>query len=318
MGGFGSGRWRWYYRRETVEESRRLYIKNYRESLRAIEQGRAARVRYLPSWFLGEQPAGNISLTFTGDSESITAWLNYTVANGAGEPTAYHYQAGLTYTLTPWGARRYWWACPICGRRCAVLYQPPGAGRFACRQCHNLTYTACQESHKDERFMAVLLASAGLDMSPAELDALLTWHGEGKPPKKLRAYFSRHYSRIMAEVQARQEQEYRAALARLRELEEQEQAAKLAKYSRYLSAGDLCEQSGLSAGELESLHAARLLVPDRDGKYRPKLAGWAGKLATLLHAGWSIAEIRRWAAGRWSTPDPRAWPPDRAEWQADP
>ena len=207
MGGFGSGRWKWHTKRATAEESKRLYVKDYRESLARIDQGRTAAVYHSPSWTRGGQPSGNISLIFAGGPSAINSRLQYTLTNWRGEKTAYNYPVEIAYTLTPWGARRYWWICPGCGRRCGTLYLPPSSGRFACRACHNLTYTACQESHKNERFMAVLLASAGLDMSPAELDALLTWHGEGKPPKKLRAYFSRQYSRIMAEMQERQERE---------------------------------------------------------------------------------------------------------------
>lgn len=318
MGGFGSGRWGWHSKRETVESSERLNIGAYLESLRRIERGELASVQYAPSWSYAGRPSGNVLLILAGSGGAIAAWLDYTSTNLAGQKTNHHYQVGLVSTLTTWGSRRYWWECPSCGGRCGTLYLPPSGGRFACRACHNLTYTTCQESHKNERFMSELMAGAGVnDMTPAEFDALLTWDRNGKPPKKLRAYFERQYPRAMAELQARREQEYQAAIARLRKLEEQEQAAKMAKLNRYLSAGDLCERAGLTPGELESLTAARLLVPDHEGKYRPKLAGWAGKLATLLHAGWDIDSIRRWSAGRWSTANPRAWPPDRATWQAD-
>jgi hypothetical protein len=60
-----------------------------------------------------------------------------------------------------------------------------------------------------------------------------------------------------------------------------------------LTATELCERSGLTQDDLAALESARLLLPDRpSGKYRPKLAGWAGKLAYLLRVGWGIPEIK--------------------------
>jgi hypothetical protein len=89
-----------------------------------------------------------------------------------------------------------------------------------------------------------------------------------------------------------------------------------ARDARYLTPAQLCEQSGLTADNLADLAAARLLLPDtKDGRYRPKLAGWGRKLAYLLGEGWTVGELRAWARGRWSTPDPRTWPPERAAWQ---
>ena len=84
----------------------------------------------------------------------------------------------------------------------------------------------------------------------------------------------------------------------------------------YLTAGDLCKRSGLTPQTLAQLEAARLLLPDtKDGHYRPKLASWGRKLAYLISQGWSGDEIKRWAKGRWSTPNPRRWPPDRDDWR---
>ncbi|NPV08051.1 MAG: MerR family transcriptional regulator [Anaerolineae bacterium] len=84
----------------------------------------------------------------------------------------------------------------------------------------------------------------------------------------------------------------------------------------YLSAEELCRRSGLSPDDLERLQEAGLLRPDRPGgRYRPKLASWATKLAYLLGEGWSLREIGAWARGRWQTPDPRQWPPERERWR---
>ena len=81
-------------------------------------------------------------------------------------------------------------------------------------------------------------------------------------------------------------------------------------YEDYLNAEELCRQSGLGAEDLPKLEAARLLLPDvKDGRYRPKLAGWGKKLTYLLREGWEIEEIKTWAKGRWKSGNPREWPP---------
>jgi hypothetical protein len=80
----------------------------------------------------------------------------------------------------------------------------------------------------------------------------------------------------------------------------EELANRPSPYADYLTPAAICERSGLSLGELTDLKAARLLVPDRGDLYRPKLASWAGKLAALLRAGWTIPEIKAWTRRRWS------------------
>jgi hypothetical protein len=81
-------------------------------------------------------------------------------------------------------------------------------------------------------------------------------------------------------------------------------------YEEYLTADELCQQSGLEPDDLSKLEEARLLLPDtQDRRYRPKLAGWGMKLAYLLRDGWGIEEIRAWSKGRWKTENPRQWPP---------
>ena len=91
-----------------------------------------------------------------------------------------------------------------------------------------------------------------------------------------------------------------------------ERLLKYDRYEGYLSAEELCQQSGLSPDNLKKLEEARLLVPDtRDGRYRPRLAGWGKKLAYLLGDGWEIEEIQRWSKERWKSGNPREFPSER-------
>jgi len=217
--------------------------------------------------------------------------LIYTVTDRQTEQkTDYDYRVWMHTTPVLGVAVRWWFSCPQCGRRCGTLYLPPGAQRFACRRCHNLTYASCQDERK-RGYLDRLIP--GL----AELDAWMKYEKTGRMSKTLKAI-------VMQEQQARL-QKALDALAHMPQ-----------PYANYLTAAELCERSGLTAADLAGLEAARLLLPDQpSGKYRPKLVSWAGKLAYLLRAGWAIPEIRSWAKGRWSTPNPRAWPPAREAWQ---
>jgi len=81
------------------------------------------------------------------------------------------YTAGLTATRPHFGGLRWWFRCPLvrggrpCGRRVGKLHMPPGSRNFGCRQCHGLTYTSCQESHKHDTALRMLAGGLGLDMA---------------------------------------------------------------------------------------------------------------------------------------------------------
>ena len=89
--------------------------------------------------------------------------------------------------------------------------------------------------------------------------------------------------------------------------------------ARNVTAEALCAESGLSRADVWELEAAGLLLPthtDPAPSYRPRLVGWARKLAYLRGEGWTLDEIGAWAKGRWSTANPRQWPPGRHDWQS--
>jgi hypothetical protein len=78
-----------------------------------------------------------------------TASIGYTVGVGAvtldysvnGEPISQRVPAlatGCTY-----GGKRYWFGCPRCGKRAAILYLR--SHRFACRTCQRLAYASQSE-----------------------------------------------------------------------------------------------------------------------------------------------------------------------------
>ena len=55
------------------------------------------------------------------------------------------YSVELDTTRCNYGAKRYWFLCPICKKRVAKIHLPPGRKYFACRACHFLTYRSCKE-----------------------------------------------------------------------------------------------------------------------------------------------------------------------------
>ncbi len=65
-----------------------------------------------------------------------------------GQPRDMKVVAPINWTDCNYGGRRPWFACPICGNRCRILYG--GGGRhdeFACRTCQNLSYISQQRGH---------------------------------------------------------------------------------------------------------------------------------------------------------------------------
>lgn len=62
-----------------------------------------------------------------------------------GDANLTHEPIDLEAQRAGFGGRRYWLRCPRCHSRRAKVYLPPGERRFACRDCHDLTYTSVQE-----------------------------------------------------------------------------------------------------------------------------------------------------------------------------
>ncbi len=77
------------------------------------------------------------------------------------------YCVRLTTSRPHFGGLRWWFVCPLivngrpCNRRVGKLYLPPPARYFGCRDCHDLTYTSCQESHKFDRVYGVIAREMG-------------------------------------------------------------------------------------------------------------------------------------------------------------
>ena len=117
------------------------------------------------------------------DSKTVTAFeVNYHY-NGK----HYQYDIPVTTTRPNYGGLRYWFNCPRCGKRVAVLYC---AGYCVCRHCIGAKYQTQHLQPLDRKFKRI-----------AELRERLGWYGgiahgtQGKPPRM----HHRTYYRLLGE-----------------------------------------------------------------------------------------------------------------------
>jgi hypothetical protein len=134
-----SSRWGWHTKRQTVEDSRTLDLSELARKV-AVNSWSSGRV----SWFRGEAEVASICYAVTQEGSGPVVTLEYTITR-TGELVTIPIE--LETTQPRFGGVRWWGRCP-CSRRVGKLYLPGGATRFACRHCHGLTYTSCQEHDK--------------------------------------------------------------------------------------------------------------------------------------------------------------------------
>ena len=91
----------------------------------------------------------------------------------------------LPRTAQPFGGERVWFACPGCGRRCAVLY---GARRFRCRLCIGVSYGSQHEAAHERLLRRVQGLRARLG---GELYASLDLPFPPRPKRMRRATYRR-------------------------------------------------------------------------------------------------------------------------------
>jgi hypothetical protein len=115
------------------------------EHCKSIDARRWAREGILPGprsgswawWIEGEQTG---SISYASDGHALT--LSYTLS---GEPV--RQRVPILSTPCTYGGRRYWFGCPRCGRRVAVLYLR-NIG-FGCRKCCRIAYASQSEDAMD-------------------------------------------------------------------------------------------------------------------------------------------------------------------------
>ncbi len=93
-------------------------------------------------WTRNGEPAGRVAFTVNENSIGLAYRVN-------GMDTAQTIET--TETPCAYGGSRRWFACPVCGGRCAVLFMR--ASRFACRTCQRVSYST-QSGSKHNRLNA--------------------------------------------------------------------------------------------------------------------------------------------------------------------
>ena len=151
MGGYGSTRWNLHWKKTTVEECKQLPISLFYKPIRHVLEHPDEGWKGDINWSYNGNPSGKIGYVVVLKNSIPEITLQYTVVKSGKEMD---YPIRLTTTDLYWGDKRWWFICPLikngkpCFQRVGKLYLPPGYEYFGCRNCYELTYTSCQESHK--------------------------------------------------------------------------------------------------------------------------------------------------------------------------
>lgn len=153
MGGYGSSRWGYHIKKNTVEDCLQLSVASLKR-----DQVLQNNFRKLGSWhwvstFTKKKRA---SISYEINTYDVAGWLRlyYTTTDFWGEKTDLDYRVQLQTSPCNFGGVRWWFVCPlslggqVCGRKVAKLFKPPNSNYFGCRECHDLTYQSSQESSK--------------------------------------------------------------------------------------------------------------------------------------------------------------------------
>jgi hypothetical protein len=168
MGGTGSGNhyhWHRAPKKTTVEASLSIDAGDW--TRRGIIN---AGVRHRGTWRWTYPSGKEFAIAYDVDARDMSApslHLAYSWTVSGSAPQSKSYVVPLTTTQPRFGGLRWWFRCPLsrrgaaCGRRVGKLYMPPQSGWFGCRQCHDLTYTSCQESGKADWLYRVVAEGTG-------------------------------------------------------------------------------------------------------------------------------------------------------------
>ena len=132
-------------------------------------------------WTLsGREYAVKITISILGRDDHMR--LQYTQTESNNEKKDFDYRIVLTTTPCNYGAKRYWFICPLfingkyCGRRVGTLYK--AGDYFGCRHCYNLTYRS--RNINKNQFHRIIYLEAEIDKLSAKMKRE---HYAGKPTK---------------------------------------------------------------------------------------------------------------------------------------
>jgi len=177
---FGEEMGRYYYNSKvTAEESFSLKMSSLRKwgmltGEEAIEKISWTRSR------TGKKTSVLVGIHITNDDQFVI--LMYTLTDRGGNKTDYGYTVSLVTTPCNFGGVRYWFACPSCDWRVAVLYLAPGDVYFRCRHCNNLSY------HSRNRSVMELFGHTSRQIEKLRSE-IKRWTWRGRPTRKVRRLY---------------------------------------------------------------------------------------------------------------------------------
>jgi hypothetical protein len=147
------------HKKDMVDETRSLDI---------LELQKAGVFRFSPGypwaskWKHGNEVVASIGYTLEIDPAGASALrFEYSMPIPNSDKRRHlNYPVSLDSTPCNYGGVRWWFICPLvldgrkCERRCRILYLPPGAIYFGCRECYQLTYE-CRQKHRDKFYEGV-------------------------------------------------------------------------------------------------------------------------------------------------------------------
>ncbi len=144
------------------------------------------------TWTRGHNWSSSISYDYDlidPDHASMTLTYRQNRSGGEWEDRKQHIR--LTYTVPPYGGRRWWMICPVRGERVGKLYLPNGGDIFAGRKAWRLGYRSQRVASRDKVFERLFALQS-------KLDGETGWEaGLWRPKGMWHRTFERHFARYL-------------------------------------------------------------------------------------------------------------------------
>jgi hypothetical protein len=182
----GRGVWN---RKNRVDEARSIDILDLQ---RKEVFSKGSTWSWISSWSRKGEVVASISYRVESD-ENGPSGLRFMYAitdNETGEKKDYNYIIAVVSTPCNYGGKRWWFICPLvangraCQRGCRIIYLPPGAEYFGCRECHRLTYESRQR-HREKFYEGFAKPYKVVEAALEKLDRVRSWEKKEKIWRKL-------------------------------------------------------------------------------------------------------------------------------------
>ena len=164
-----------YNSKATADASCRLRISDLRKD-GMLSSGYSSETKIWSSNRTDKKTIIGVAVDITDDPY---VRLIYSGTDRDGKRTDYDYQVSLVTSPCNFGGLRYWFGCPTCGRRAAILYLAPSDVYFRCRHCNNLSY------HSRNRSAMVAFGHASRQIEELR-SQIKRWTWKGRPTRKAR------------------------------------------------------------------------------------------------------------------------------------